>query len=128
MKKKTKKKIVSKKSASKSRTASAAPTNKTGITPLGDRVIIRPLTADELENKVTTFGIIIPDAAKEKPEQGIVVAVGPGRRTDEGAVIAPTVNVGDRVMFSKYGYDEIKVHGQEYFVVTESNILAVITH
>lgn len=125
MKKKQKK---SKKSAPKSRKVTTAPINKTGVSPLGDRVLIRPLTVDELEDKVTSFGIIIPDAAKEKPEQGIVVAVGPGRRTDEGVVIVPTVKVGDRVMFSKYGYDEIKLHGQEYFVVSESSVLAVITN
>lgn len=125
MKKKQKK---SKKSAPKSRKVTAAPTNKTGVSPLGDRVLIRPLTVDELEDKVTSFGIIIPDAAKEKPEQGIVVAVGPGRRTDEGVVVPLTVKVGDRVMFSKYGYDEIKLHGQEYFVVSESSVLAVITN
>lgn len=94
------------------------------IQPLNDRVIIKPLTADEMSSK-TAFGIIIPDTAKEKPEQGWVVAVGPGKFED-GMRTPVSVKAGDKVMFSKYGYDEVKVGGVEYYVVNESNILAVL--
>lgn len=96
-----------------------------GIRPLGDRVVIRPLSEDELGTK-SPSGIIIPDTVKgEKPEQGMVVAVGAGKYED-GARIPMQVAVGDRVVFSKYGYDEVKVDGKEYYVVSESNLLAII--
>ncbi len=126
MKKKSKspKKPTAKKAAVKK--AVTHSTNKTGITPLGDRVLVRPLSPDEIENKVTSFGIIIPDTAKEKPEQGTVVAVGAGRRTDKGELIPVGVKVGDRVMFSKYGFEEVKMDGVEYYIVSEPNILAVL--
>ncbi len=100
------------------------PRSKAGVTPLGDRVLIKPLSQEE--GVTTSFGIIIPDTAKEKPEQGRVVAVGAGKKTDEGKFIPLSVKVGDRVMFSKYGYDEIKVGGVEYFIVREESILAVL--
>jgi chaperonin GroES len=124
---KNKAKKISKKSSPKSapRTASA-PENKTGIMPLGDRVVIKPLSPEEVEGATTSFGIIIPDTSKEKPEQGTVVAVGAGKKTDDGKVIPVGVKVGDRVMFSKYGFDEIKVAGIEYYIVGEQNILAVL--
>jgi len=96
------------------------------IMPLNDRVVVRPLTQDEMGTK-TSFGIIIPDTAKEKPEQGTVVAVGPGKWNEGGdARIPVSVSVGDRVMFSKYGYDEVKIDGVTYYVIAESNVLAVI--
>ncbi len=94
------------------------------IRPLGDRVVLKPLSAEEAGMR-TASGIIIPDTAKEKPEQGTVVAVGPGKFED-GARVPIGVTVGDRVLFSKYGYDEVKVGGVEYYVVKESDILAVI--
>ena len=95
------------------------------IHPLSDRVVIRPLTESELGTK-SPSGIIIPDTVKgEKPEQGMVVAVGAGKYED-GARIPLQVAVGDRVVFSKYGYDEVKVGGKEYYVVSESNLLAII--
>lgn len=75
---------------------------------------------------MSAFGILIPDTAKEKPEQGTVVAVGPGRRAEDGSIMPVGVHVGERVMFSKYGYDEIKVGGVEYLILPESSILAVI--
>lgn len=75
----------------------------------------------------TKSGIIIPDtASKERPEQGAVVAVGAGRTTDDGKTIAPKVKVGDDIIFSKYQLDEIKVDGEEYYILSESNILAII--
>ena len=97
------------------------------LTPLHDRVVLRQLKEDEMGTK-SLHGIIIPDTvAKEKPEQGIVVAVGAGKYDEEGNKRIPmTVQVGDRVVFSKYGYDEVKVGGAEYFIVAEANILAII--
>ncbi len=100
--------------------------NASGIRPLGERVVIRPLSEDELGTR-SPSGIIIPDTVKgEKPEQGTVVAVGAGKYED-GARVPLQVAVGDRVLFSKYGYDEVKVAGEEYFIVSESNILAIIS-
>lgn len=128
MKKKAKaaKKSAPKKTPTKTAKPAAAPQNKTGVTPLADRVLVRPLSLDEIEGATTSFGIIIPDTAKEKPEQGVVMAVGPGRRGDDNALVPVGVSVGDRVMFSKYGYDEVKVEGEQYYIVSEQNILAVI--
>jgi chaperonin GroES len=97
------------------------------IKPLADRVVVRPLT-DQEAGTVSASGIIIPDSAKkEKPEQGVVIAVGLGKWDEDGKNrIAMEVKVGDRIIFSKYGFDEVKMNGVEYFVVSESNILAVI--
>lgn len=94
------------------------------LSPLGDRVVVRPLSDAERGN-ATVSGIIIPEAAQEKAMEGVVVAVGPGRY-DDGALVPMTVSVGARVMFGKYGHEEVKVGGQEYFIVSESNILAII--
>ncbi|HYC83285.1 MAG TPA: co-chaperone GroES [Candidatus Paceibacterota bacterium] len=97
----------------------------TNVKPLGDRVLVEPLSAEE-KNK-TKSGFIIPDtASKERPEQGTVVAVGEGRVTDDGKLIAPKVKKGQKVIFSKYGPDEIKIGDKEYLIISESNILAVI--
>jgi chaperonin GroES len=101
---------------------------KCPITPLADRVVVRPLT-DEEAGTVSASGIIIPDTAKkEKPEQGVVVAVGEGKWNEDGDKrVALSVKEGDRVVFSKYGYDEVKVKDQEYFIVSESSILGIIS-
>lgn len=98
------------------------------IKPLGDRVVVRPLTEEE-NGTVSLSGIIIPDTAKkEKPEQGIVLEVGPGKWDEDGEKrLALDVKVGDRVIFSKYGYDEVKIDNKEYFIVSESSILGVFT-
>ncbi len=97
---------------------------KNNIVPLGDRVLVKPISKDE---KKSSSGIIIPETIdKEKPEQGKVVAVGNGRINDEGKIIPMSVKKGDIVIFSKYGPDEIKVDGEEYYVLSESNILAII--
>lgn len=103
-------------------------TTNTAIRPLGDRVVVRPLTEAEL-GTTSPSGIIIPDTAnKEKPEQGVVIAVGEGKWNEDGDKRLPMgVAKGDRVMFSKYGYDEVKIGSDEYFIVSESNILAVIS-
>ncbi len=96
------------------------------IQPLHDKVVVKPLSPEEA-GMTTSFGIIIPETAnKEKPEQGKVIAVGPGKVGDDNKLIPVSVKIGDRVLFSKYGYDEVKVAGQEYLIVSESNILAVI--
>lgn len=99
--------------------------SKVGITPLRDRVLVRPLSEEELEGK-TASGIIIPETVdKEKPEQGEVIAVGEGEY-DDGTLVPMPVKVGDRIVFSKYSYDEIKYKGEEYFIVKSENILAVL--
>ncbi|MEX0933549.1 MAG: co-chaperone GroES [Candidatus Paceibacterota bacterium] len=96
------------------------------LTPLGDRVLLRPLTDKELEKK-SSSGIIIPDTvSKERPERGIVVAVGEGRYNEQGELVPMRVQRGDRVIFSKYGFDEIELEGAEYFILKEESILAVI--
>jgi chaperonin GroES len=98
---------------------------KTGpnITPLGDRVVVQPSIKGE---EKSASGIIIPDTVgKEKPAKGKVVAVGPGR-FDDGALVPMQVKVGQTVLFSKYGYDEVKIDGEEYYVLSEGQILAVI--
>lgn len=96
--------------------------NSKQITPLGDRVLVRPEAAEEK----TASGIIIPDSAKkEKPGRGKVVAVGPGKR-EKGEVVPVSVKVGDIVMFSKYGYDEVDIDGDAHYILAEGAILAVI--
>lgn len=98
------------------------------IRPLGDRVVVRQLTDEEM-GTTSASGIIIPDTvSKEKPEQGIVIAVGEGKWDEDGEKRIPMdVKVGDRIVFSKYGYDEVKVGGEEYFIVGEGSVLAVIS-
>ena len=97
---------------------------KLPIKPLGDRVVIRPLSMDEM-GTTTASGIIIPNSAQEKPEQGTVVSVG-GGKYDDGKLVPMEVSVDDRVLFSKYGYESVKLDGVEYYVISESNILAII--
>lgn len=96
------------------------------IQPLSDRVVVLP---DEgKEEKVSAAGIIIPETVdKEKPAKGKVVAVGPGRVGDDNELIPPQVKVGQTVLFSKYGYDEVKMDGITYYILAESQILAVIS-
>ena len=94
------------------------------ITPLGDRILLKPLSGDEMNT--TASGIIIPDTvSKEKPEQGTVIAVGEGR-WDDGKRVPMSVKVGDKVVFSRYGYEEVKLEGIEYYILKEESILAVI--
>ena len=99
---------------------------KVTIEPLGDRVLVRPLTEEEAEGK-TESGIILPETVdKEKSEQGEVVAVGPGKVGDDNERIPLPVKVGDRVVFSKFGYDEVTVGDEEYLLIKEDSLLAVI--
>src|ERR1043166_640408 len=102
MKKVKKAKGTKKTASAKKPMAAKKGGNKVGLVPLGDRVLVKPLTPEEA-GTTTSFGIIIPDTAKEKPEQGRVVAVGPGKKNDDGKVLPLSVKVGDKVMFSKYG-------------------------
>ena len=98
--------------------------SKVKIVPLADKVLIEP--ALDGNEKASASGIIIPDTVgKERPEEGVVIAVGPGRY-DAGALVPMRVKKGQRVLFAKYGPDEIKVDGTEYLIVSESSILAVI--
>ncbi len=92
------------------------------IRPLQDRVIVKRVKEEEK----TKGGIIIPDTAKEKPQEGKVVAVGKGKISDEGKLIPPTVKAGDRILFGKYSGSEIKLDGSEYLIMREDDILGVL--
>ena len=90
--------------------------------PLADRVIIKPLEAEEK----TKGGIILPDTAKEKPVEGTIVAAGPGRKTDDGKIIAMDVKVGDTVLYGKYSGTDVTIEGEEYLIMRESDIFAIV--
>ena len=90
--------------------------------PLHDRVVVRRLDSEEK----TKGGIIIPDTAKEKPSEGVVVAVGPGARDDSGKIIAPDVKAGDRILFGKWSGTEVKLDGEDLLIMKESDIMGVI--
>lgn len=92
------------------------------IKPLGDRIVIELVESEEK----TSSGIVLPDSAKEKPQEGKVVAVGSGRVLESGERVALEVAVGDRIIFSKYGGTEVKYQGTEYLILRESDILAVV--
>ena len=97
---------------------------KLSLTPLGDRIVVAP--EDTSGEKKLSSGIIIPETVgKERPMQGTVVAVGPGKY-ENGAVVPMQVKKGDVVIFGKYGYDEVKIEGQEYFILAESNVLGIV--
>ena len=93
------------------------------IKPLGDRVLVRPLE----EKEVKEGGIIIPDTAKEKPQEGEVVALGTGKRDEDGKIIEFTVKKGDKVLISKYGGTEVKIDGDSYLIMREDDILGIIS-
>jgi chaperonin GroES len=90
------------------------------LQPLADRLVVKPITREE----VTKGGIVLPDTAKEKPQEGEILAAGPGKMTDDGKRIAMDVKVGDIVIYAKYGGTEIKVDGVELMILRESDILA----
>jgi len=90
------------------------------LQPLADRVVVRPIEREEQ----TKTGIYLPDTAKEKPQEGKVIAVGPGRKSEDGNVIAMDVKVGDIVIYARYGGTEIKVDDEELMILRESDILA----
>ena len=95
---------------------------KVVLKPLEDRIVVSPLEAEQ----VTASGLVIPDTAKEKPQEGKVLAVGPGRFDDKGVRIPVDVQVGDVVLYSKYGGTEVKYSGEEYLVLSARDVLAVI--
>ncbi len=92
------------------------------IRPLGDRVLVKRIQEEEK----TKGGIIIPDTAKEKPQEGMVVAVGKGKVTEEGKVIPPDVKKGDRILFGKYSGTEVKIEGEEHLILREDEIVGVL--
>lgn len=98
--------------------------DKSGVClqPLDDRIVVKRLEAEEK----TAGGIILPDAAKEKPQKGQVIAVGPGKLLDSGTRATPDVKAGDLVLFGKYAGTEVKVEGEEYLIMRENDILAKI--
>lgn len=94
-----------------------------GLKPLGDRVVVKPLSREE----VTKSGIVLPDTAKEKPQEGSVLAVGPGRLLDNGQRVTIDLKEGDRVLFAKYAGTEFKRNDEEMLILSEKDILAVVT-
>ncbi len=94
----------------------------TNIEPLSDRVVVRPLE----EAEQMRGGLYIPDTAKEKPQQGEIVAVGPGRVSDQGERIAPDLKAGDRVLYGKYSGTEVTVENEQYLILREADVLAVL--
>ena len=93
------------------------------LQPLDDRIVVKPGESEE----TTASGLVIPDTAKEKPQQGEVIAVGPGKRSEQtGEVIPVGVNVGDTVLYSKYGGTEVKYNSEEYLVLSARDVLAII--
>jgi chaperonin GroES len=93
------------------------------IRPLGDRIVVRRIEGQE----ATRSGIVIPDTAKEKPQEGEVMAVGPGKRLKDGSLAALDVKVGDHILFGKYSGSETKLEGTEYLIVREDEVLGVLT-
>jgi chaperonin GroES len=94
----------------------------TGLKPLGDRVVVKPKKKEEL----TKSGIVLPDTASEKPQQGSVLSAGPGRLLDNGTRVPMEVKPDDEVLFAKYAGTEVKLDGEDYLVMRESDLLAVI--
>jgi chaperonin GroES len=93
----------------------------TTLRPLHDRVLVR-----RLEEPDTAGGIIIPDTAKEKPQEGTVMAVGPGRVTDDGRTLSPALKAGDRILFGKYSGSEVTLDGEDYLVMKEEDVLGIL--
>jgi chaperonin GroES len=99
-----------------------ATTTATSLRPLGDRVVIQPTAREEM----TKSGIVLPDTAKEKPQEGVVLAVGPGRILDDGKREQIDVKKGDKVLYAKYAGTEFKVEGEDLLIVSQKDILAVV--
>ena len=99
--------------------AAAKSASKTKLVPLSDRIVIIPLKQDE----VTSSGLVIPDTAKEKPQQGEVVAVGPGRLDDNGKRVVLDLSVGDRILYAKYTGTDVKIDNVDYIVLNETDVL-----
>ena len=99
-----------------------ATSTKVALKPLEDRVVVRAIEAEQ----TTASGLVIPDTAKEKPQEGEVIAVGPGRISDQGERIKLDVKAGDTVVYSKYGGTEVKLEGEEYLILSARDILAIV--
>ena len=95
---------------------------KMNLKPLGDRVVVEPLEKEER----TASGIILPETAKEKPQEGTIIAVGPGRRDDDGKLVPMDVKLGDSVLYAKYAGTEIKIEDKKVLILKESDILAIV--
>ena len=108
--------------AKSTKRAAAVPTPKK-LRPLGDRVVVRPTPGEE----TTKSGIVIPDTAKEKPREGVVVAVGPGRVLDDGKREHMDLKTGDKVLYAKYAGSEFKIDGEDLMIISHKDILAVVT-
>ena len=96
--------------------------SKLKIKPLSDRIVVKPAEAEEK----TKGGIILPDTAKEKPVEGTVVAAGPGKKSDDGKLVEMEIKVGDKVLYGKYSGTEITIEGEEYLIMRESDIFAIV--
>ena len=96
--------------------------SKIKLNPLHDRVVVKPLEAEEK----TKGGIILPDTAKEKPVEGTVVAAGPGKISDNGELVKMTIKVGDKVLYGKYSGTDVTIDGEEYLIMRESDIFAIV--
>ena len=94
----------------------------TNVVPMTDHIVLTPVEQEE----ISASGLVIPDSAKEKPQHGHVVAVGPGKRNDKGDFVVPNVKVGDRVLFGKYSGQTVKVDGEELLVMREEDLFAVV--
>ena len=94
----------------------------TNLKPLGDRVVVRPTEQEQ----TTASGLVLPETAKEKPQQGVVIAAGPGRRDDDGKRFAMDVEVGNSVLYAKYAGTEIKINNEKLLILKESDILAIV--
>ncbi len=92
------------------------------LKPLADRIVVKAMEAED----TTKGGIILPDTAQEKPVEGTIVAAGPGKKTDDGTIIKPEVNVGDKVLYGKYSGTEVTINGEEYLIMRESDIFAIV--
>ncbi len=96
--------------------------SKLKIKPLGDRIVIKPMEAEEK----TKGGIILPDTVKEKPVEGTIVAAGPGRKSDDGKIVEMEVKVGEKILYGKYSGTEVTIDGEEYLIMRESDIFAIV--
>ncbi len=96
--------------------------SKLNINPLGDRLVVKPMEAEEK----TKGGIILPDTAKEKPVEGTIVAAGPGRKSDDGKIVEMEVKVSDKILYGKYSGTEVTIDGEEYLIMRESDIFAIV--
>lgn len=95
---------------------------KVQLKPIADRIVVKPVEAEE----VTSGGIVLPDTAKEKPQKGEVIAVGPGKMLDNGKIVEMEVKVGDVIYYAKYGGTEVKIEAEEYVILRQDDVLAIL--